>query len=709
MAKTKSASKSKAPLAAGPVDEMSTAAKISWFALLAMIFITPIIISNWSAIGVAMPITYDQFDIIKVFMQRTLGAIALAAWGWDILRRGGKIRHNPVDWLVLAFLGWVTLSAIFSIHPPTAIFGKYRRFEGLLSFVNYAVVYFLVVQFADRPSRMRTLGKTLFFSGIFVALYGVAQSLGVDPIKWGTLPFEARRAFSTYGNPDLLGGFLMFSVPISIALALSEEKLVMRGVYWMGFLLNMWCLVTAFTRSAWIGSVVGLIAIIAIAVVQRIDWKTEDWVFSGGVAVVALTVIIKSLSSENEVMNFGKRLASIFQFGEGSSKTRFEIWSAAWRAVQSRPIFGYGADTFRLVFPKFKPVDYVADAGYLSVADNVHNYPLQLASGIGIPGVLMMYGIFGWAAARSFPFVFGKSKGTPASRMMLGGFWAACAAYITHLMFGLSVTGSTFLLWACLGVVLAPTARIIEVKAPSWGLYPAVVGALLAAFVCGYMVVYLQADRAYLMARVATQGDARTQAAQKASRLNPFNDMYRAEIGLAYADQVVSALNGAVQAQQAGQDTSGYTAQIADYFAKAEAADKATIKFVRWEYDNYVFLASLYNLGGQYINRTYYSQAIATAREGIKVEKFGPAIRVQMAQALIGTGDLAGAISQLKTAAEMDPNYVEASVMLASAYAEQGDKSSALKVLDAVEARQPGDSSVAALRSQLEATTTTAP
>ena len=40
-----------------------------------------------------------------------------------------------------------------SISPATAFFGKYRRFEGLLSFINYAVIFFLVVQFADRPSR----------------------------------------------------------------------------------------------------------------------------------------------------------------------------------------------------------------------------------------------------------------------------------------------------------------------------------------------------------------------------------------------------------------------------------------------------------------------------------------------------------------------------------------------------------------------------
>ncbi len=73
-------------------------------------------------------------------------------------------------------------------------------------------------------------------------------------------------------------------------------------------------------------------------------------------------------------------------------------------------MLGWGADTFRLVFPKFKPLEYVRDAGGNSVADNAHNYPLQLASGVGIPGMLLLYGVFVWAGVRSFRTVFGRCE-----------------------------------------------------------------------------------------------------------------------------------------------------------------------------------------------------------------------------------------------------------------------------------------------------------
>ena len=109
-------------------------------------------------------------------------------------------------------------------------------------------------------------------------------------------------------------------------------------------------------------------------------------------------------------MNVGKRVASIFQFGGGSGQTRTEIWQAAVAAIKERPITGWGADTFSLVFPKFKPVAYVEHAGYNGRADNAHDYPLQLAAGLGIPGMAMLYGIFLWAAVRSWRTVFGRAR-----------------------------------------------------------------------------------------------------------------------------------------------------------------------------------------------------------------------------------------------------------------------------------------------------------
>ena len=420
-----------------------------------------------------MPLTFDVFDVAKMSLERILGLVALGAWAWDMLRRGGKLRRTPVDWLILAFLAWVALTTVTSIHWPTALFGKPRRYEGLLSFVNYAVIYFLVLQFAVDAARVRRLAQALFLSSLVVAGYGLLQYLGWDPVSWGPLPFEANRAFSTYGNPDLLGGFLIFSVTVALGLALFEARLWWRLAYWAGFGLNGLVLIVAFTRGAWIGGAVALAVLGVAAWRQRVRLFRIDWLPAGASLLVGIAAIVRSLSSSNEVMNFGKRLASIFEFRGGSGQTRTEIWQAAFAAIEERPVLGWGADTFRLIFPKFKPVEYVRDAGGQSVADNAHDYPLQLASGVGIPGMLLFYGVFVWAGVRSARTVF-KRTGDPA-RILVAAFWAAAAGYLVQLFFGLSVTGVAFLLWIALAVVLAPTSREVAVRAPRWGAVAGVV------------------------------------------------------------------------------------------------------------------------------------------------------------------------------------------------------------------------------------------
>jgi hypothetical protein len=695
--------------AASSLDGLSIAQKISWFSLLAMVFIVPIAMSNWTWLGFKLPISYDQFDIVKVFFQRVLGLTALAGWGWHMFTRGGKVRHTPIDWLILAFLGWVTISMMFSIHPATAFFGKYRRFEGLLSFINYAVIYFLVLQFADRPSRIRAIAETLFWSSTLVAGYGMMQSMGRDLIDWHTLPFEANRPFATYGNPDLLGGFLMFSLPIALALALAEDHKWVRMIYWAGFGVNAYVWIVAFTRGAWIGGAVGIALMIVVAWRHSTKLSPWDWALAGLTTAAGAFAIVRSMSSTNEVLNFGTRFASILQFDKGSGLTRTEIWQAAISAVTYSPlrfVFGWGADTFRLVFPKFKPLAYTRDAGFLSVADNVHDYPLQLAAGIGVVGVVLMYAIFTWAATRSAKMVFAKSS--DPNRVLLGGFWVAAAAYLTQLMFGLSVTGNTFLLWICIGVVLAPGAASFEVKTRDWG----VVGAafLLALSLAGifYQFVLMRADYAYLIANVGMQGAQGTEAAKLAVRLNPFNDMYRAEVGMAYRQEMITAAQAGMQAEQAGQDSSSYKAVVKEKFDAAVASLKDTIAFVPYEYDNYVFLASVYNIGGSLIDPKYYQDAIEWSKKGMLIEPYGPAIRTEYARALLATGKTQEGIKQLKDAWDMDHAHSEAATMLAQEYAKLGRVADAVALLKQAQAANSTDTNLTELLKQLEGTATPA-
>jgi len=178
---------------------------------------------------------------------------------------------------------------------------------------------------------------------------------------------------------------------------------------------------------------------------------------------------------------------------------------------------------------------------------------------------------------------------------------------------------------------------------------------------------------------------------------------------LAYRDLVISNLNAGQQAQAAGQDPSQYIEAGTTAFDQSVAAIEDTIKFVPWEYDNYVFLASLNNIGGQAIDVKYYQAARDAGLRGVAVEPFGPAIRVELARAYQGLGDLDNALTQASTAAKMDPGFTDAWLLYSSVLEAKGDKTQAIAVLKQFQKANPTDASVASALARLEPSSTATP
>lgn len=666
-----------------------------------MVFVVPLATSNFTILGFEHSFTDDVFEIVKVSVLRILTCVAVGAWAWNLLRKGGRIRHTPLDWLILAFVIWVAISTATSVHWPTALLGKPSRYEGLLTFVNYAVLYFLVLQLADRSSRVRSLARSLFWSSVVVAVFGLLQYLGVQHPGWVPLGFEPNRAFSTYGNPNFLGGFLIFSVTVALGLALLERRRVWRLLYWAGFGLNGLALIATFTRGAWIGGFVSLVLLSVIAWRQRPAMQRIDWIPAGASLAVGLGIIIRSLSSSSEVLNFARRIGSIFQFSSGSGQSRMEIWRSAFAAIADRPILGSGPDTFRLVFHRFKTAEYVRIKGGSSGADNAHNYLLHLASGVGFPGLLLFAAVFVWAAVRSFTTIFKRSD--DPFRLMLGAFWAASAGYLIHLFFGLSLPGTSFLVWTALAIVLVPTARSIGVKVARWGTVAGVAVIVIVAAGVAYQGVVLAADHSYSKSQTASLAGERTQEALRATELNPLNADYRQGLGLAYLAEMRAYLQAGAEAQQKGEDTTPYEKQVVRSFLEAKSALEKAIDFTPPEYDNYVILASLYNLAGEAMDADLYQDAIQVAERGLQIMPLGTSIRVQLAHSLVATGRIPEAVDALEYCVQIDPTGGEAAAYLAGIYQQQGDPDKALELLRSVEALAPGQPGIAEAIRELEA------
>jgi hypothetical protein len=297
-------------------------------------------------------------------------------------------------------------------------------------------------------------------------------------------------------------------------------------------------------------------------------------------------------------------------------------------------------------------------------------------AGIGVIGFLLLYGLFGWALWLGAPNAFARGKGT--ERLVIAGFWAAIVGYVMHLMTGLSVTGSSVFLWLSLAIIVAPTAVEKEHKPLALG---GVIGVLLIAVISIAWignVVFIVADNYFLRGQFPAAGENAIELTTAAIGLDPYNDIYRSMLGKAYENQISAWVQQASTEQAAGKDPSTSIAQAKSYFDMAEKAYKDTIAIVPTEYDNYLFLAALYNQGGRTFDPKYFDDAIATADAGIKVEPFGPGVRLQKAVAQENKGDNAGALATVKDAVNMDPNYTDIHVFYAQLLQRNGDLAGAI-------------------------------
>ena len=423
-----------------------------------------------------------------------------------------------------------------------------------------------------------------------------------------------------------------------------------------------------------------------------------DWIPAGVFGAAGVALIVRSLSSATDVTNFGKRLASIFQLSSGSGRHRTQIWEAAAESVRERPLFGWGPDTFGLVFDKFKSLRYVREVGGAKSADNAHDYPLQLASGVGVLGVTLFFAIWIWAGVRSWRTVFARSE--DSSRLLVGAFWAATVGYLLHLVFGISVPGSTFLIWIALAIVLAPTAHVCAVR-PRRRVTSAVATAgviLCAALGIAGQSIVLAADHSYAMAKEDFSGRTiaeRMAAGDRAVALNPLVTEHRGAVASLHLEQVGNDSRALKQARQQDEAAEPYEAALAVSIDDAVAAYSDVIDFNPLYYAGYVNLATVYNLAGAGLDTSYYLRAIETARQGVGVVPLGTDVRKRMAEALAATGQTPEAIATLEYCLRLDPRDTGAALALARLYQAAERTPEAIAVLRALDSLAPGQPAVA--------------
>ncbi len=398
-------------------------------------------------------VSYDQFDLVKLMIFRILVLAAVLVWLAKMLKEPESVSWSWREGLLVGFLVVAVLSTITSIHIPTSLHGKYKRYEGLLTFITYISIYFVAMQTFRRKNQLRILMEVVSIVGGIVALYGIMQYIDLDPIFWGNVPFEARRSFSTFGNPDLLAGYLVLAFPCAIVAFLDANK--RRWLHGVSAFILATGLVTALTRSGWAGALVSVVVVLVLlGRGLKPYWRH---LVAIGVAMVLMLSFMVAYSLNNQLDIIGK-FKGAFQLNSGTALGRFEIWKAGFFMLRDRPFFGQGLGTFRLASEHFETERYVRSVSGTTVSDNAHNYIVQLAAGGGPLAVIFLYGFFIFWMIRAIGARRKTSDTT--ERLMIVGAVASVAGYLTVMMLGISIVGASSTFWLIMAAVAGVTSRV---------------------------------------------------------------------------------------------------------------------------------------------------------------------------------------------------------------------------------------------------------
>lgn len=422
-------------------------------------------LDNWIfyllvALVVLLPLFFlpivPTFLLPKITLVRLLSISIGLLWALKVtVERRLSFRRTPLDLTILLLLAAASVATLLSLSPRTSFFGEQGRWEGLLSLINYAFLYFAATNFIDRR-RLPVFMTGIAASGTAVAAFAIMERFTgnfvvnyVTSVPGGGLVREnlenLGRPYATMINPMYLGILLALTVVVSVGLLAYSLELRRKSMFLIGVALSIagMGLVVSYTRSAW------LAAGVAVVLLALFGWRNRPVLKAVAVVVVLASIAGGAISLQGALTGKGnpdlkeaasaefkpaERLSSIARVQEGSASERLKMWRQAVELIRRRPIVGTGPDTFGIV---------------TQVTNGPHNELLASAMAMGLPGlvaIFLLWSTFAVAAARYF------RRGRDSLTAALA---AALAGYIVYLVFAYSHPSYSPLAWIMLGAFFA--------------------------------------------------------------------------------------------------------------------------------------------------------------------------------------------------------------------------------------------------------------
>lgn len=264
----------------------------------------------------------------------------------------------------------ILLLLVFFIYSATS----YSSLQSLKIYAIYFVFICFMFMVVACGSDKKNFGKMVFIfvlSGFFVSIYGIYQQFFGNNLGHAWLDedmFEgiSIRVYSTLGNPNVLGEYLLLLIPVCGTLVYASDRWFKKLFYFAVLGSSSLCMIFTQSRGCWLGLI-----LVAVVFALLLDKKL---VFLG----ILVAIFIPSFLPESIIQRF----MSIGNMGDSSTSYRVYIWLGTLRLLRDYwwNGIGIGQGAFNKVYPYYS---YNA-----IIAPHSHNLYLQLTTETGIFGLL---------------------------------------------------------------------------------------------------------------------------------------------------------------------------------------------------------------------------------------------------------------------------------------------------------------------------------
>ncbi len=355
------------------------------------------------------------------------------------------IQIDRINKALFAYFCLITISLFFAQDIFLALQGGLGREEGYSTMIMYMLLFL-----AARKVKIHEEGlfNGILISACIVSVYGILQYYGFDPIPRDFLRASWQRSFSTMGNPNFLGSYLVLILPIAMHLFVIRKK-ALAG---FAFGIVLLCLLSTFTRGTWLGGIVSICTYPIILFLYR-D-KYPGTLRRVVVIMVISGIIVLGFNFQTGNLVFS-RFASISnnavdvftssELAEKAGANRIFIWKRVIELITMKPWFGFGIENLAIPFGKMYSADMTRVFGYTMMVDKAHNEYLNIAVSSGIPSLFAYVTFIILIIKKGITRLHNEHSTVPLLSAILG--------YLVQAFFNISVVSVAYMFWVFLGLL----------------------------------------------------------------------------------------------------------------------------------------------------------------------------------------------------------------------------------------------------------------